>query len=36
MNLQYFFDELVDAPNPDPAAAAKTLLALWSRALYGA
>ena len=35
MNLQ-FFDELVDAPNPDPAAAAKTLLILWSRALYGA
>jgi TetR/AcrR family transcriptional regulator, ethionamide resistance regulator len=35
MNLQYFFDELVDAPDPDPEAAAETLLVLWSRALYG-
>jgi hypothetical protein len=35
MNLQYFFDELVDSPDPDPEAAAKTLLVLWSRALYG-
>ena len=34
MNLQYFFDELVDAPKPDPAAAAETLLAIWERALY--
>jgi AcrR family transcriptional regulator len=34
MNLQYFFDELVDAPKPDPAAAAETLLVLWQRALY--
>jgi TetR/AcrR family transcriptional regulator, ethionamide resistance regulator len=34
MNLQYFFDELVDAPEPDPAAAAETLLVLWERALY--
>ena len=34
MNLQYFFDELVDAPEPDPAAAAETLLILWQRALY--
>jgi AcrR family transcriptional regulator len=36
MNLQYFFDELVDKPEPDPAAAAETLLVLWQRALYGA
>jgi TetR/AcrR family transcriptional regulator, ethionamide resistance regulator len=35
MNLQYFFDELVDAPDPDPEAAAETLLVLWQRALYG-
>jgi TetR/AcrR family transcriptional regulator, ethionamide resistance regulator len=34
MNLQYFLDELVDAPKPDPAAAAETLLVLWQRALY--
>ena len=34
MNLQYFFDELVDAPKPDPAAAAATLLAIWERVLY--
>jgi TetR/AcrR family transcriptional regulator, ethionamide resistance regulator len=34
MNLQYLFDELVDAPEPDPAAAAETLLVLWERALY--
>src|SRR3954470_11152151 len=32
MTLQYFFDELVDAPEPDPAAAAETLLVLWQRA----
>jgi len=36
MNLQYFFDELVDVPDPDPDATAETLLVLWSRALYGA
>jgi AcrR family transcriptional regulator len=36
MNLQYFFDVLVDEPDPDPAGAAETLLVLWSRALYGA
>jgi TetR/AcrR family transcriptional regulator, ethionamide resistance regulator len=35
MNLQYFFDELVDTPDPDPEAAAETLLTLWQRALYG-
>jgi hypothetical protein len=35
MNLQYFFDELVDRPDPDPDAAAETLLVLWQRALYG-
>jgi AcrR family transcriptional regulator len=34
MNLQYFFDELVDSPNPEPAAAAETLLVVWQRALY--
>ena len=34
MNLQYFFDELVDAPDPNPEAAAQTLLQLWQRALY--
>jgi len=34
MNLQYFFDELVDAPDPDPEAAAETVLELWQRALY--
>ena len=34
MNLQYFFDELVDAPEPDVEAAAETLLVLWQRALY--
>lgn len=33
MNLQYFFDELVDSPDPNPEAAAP-LLALWERALY--
>ena len=34
MNLQYFFDELVDSPDPDPEAAAETLLVLWQRALF--
>ena len=34
MNLQYFFDELVYAPEPDVEAAAETLLVLWQRALY--
>ena len=34
MNLQYFFDELVDNPRPDVEAAAETLLVLWQRALY--
>ena len=34
MNLQYFFDELVDNPKPDVEAAADTLLVLWERALY--
>ena len=36
MNLQYFFDELVDNPSPDIAATADALLVLWQRALYGA
>jgi AcrR family transcriptional regulator len=34
MNLQYFFDELVDKPRPDIAATAETLLTIWQRALY--
>jgi TetR/AcrR family transcriptional regulator, ethionamide resistance regulator len=34
MNLQYFFDELVDKPSPDIAATADALLVLWQRALY--
>jgi AcrR family transcriptional regulator len=34
MNLQYFFDELVDVPEPDVESAAETLLVLWQRALY--
>jgi hypothetical protein len=34
MNLQYFFDELVDKPDPDVDAVAETLLVLWQRALY--
>jgi AcrR family transcriptional regulator len=35
MNLQYFFDELVDNPDPDLDATADTLLKIWLRALYG-
>jgi AcrR family transcriptional regulator len=35
MNLQYFFDQLVDNPSPDLAATADTLLRIWVRALYG-
>jgi hypothetical protein len=35
MNLQYFFDCLVDDPEGDPEAVADTLLAIWIRALYG-
>jgi len=35
MNLQYFFDELVDNPSPDVAATADALLVIWQRALYG-
>ena len=36
MNLQYFFDELVDEPNPDLEATADVLLTIWRRTLYGA
>jgi AcrR family transcriptional regulator len=36
MNLQYFFDELVDNPRPDIESAADTLLTIWMRTLYGA
>jgi AcrR family transcriptional regulator len=36
MNLQYFFDELVDSPDPDLAATAETLMVIWARALYSA
>ena len=35
MNLQYFFDELVDNPHPDVEATADALLVIWQRALYG-
>lgn len=35
MNLQFFFDQLVDHPHPDVEAAADTLLTIWRRALYG-
>jgi AcrR family transcriptional regulator len=35
MNLQYFFDQLVDNPRPDLEATADTLLKIWLRALYG-
>jgi TetR/AcrR family transcriptional regulator, ethionamide resistance regulator len=35
MNLQYFFDRLVDDPRPDLEATADTLLTIWLRALYG-
>jgi AcrR family transcriptional regulator len=34
MNLQYFFDQLVDNPCPDLEATADTLLKIWLRALY--
>jgi TetR/AcrR family transcriptional regulator, ethionamide resistance regulator len=36
MNLQFFFDRLVDDPDPDLEATADTLLTIWRRALYGA
>lgn len=35
MNLQVFFDELVDRPDADVEAVAETLLSIWVRALYG-
>lgn len=35
MNLQYFFDQLVDNPRPNLEATADTLLNVWLRALYG-
>jgi hypothetical protein len=35
MNLQNFFDELVDNPHPDVEATADALLVIWQRALYG-
>jgi AcrR family transcriptional regulator len=35
MNLQFFFDRLVDEPRPDVEETADTLLGLWTRALYG-
>jgi AcrR family transcriptional regulator len=35
MNLQYFFDELVDNPSPDVTGTADALLVIWQRALYG-
>jgi AcrR family transcriptional regulator len=34
MNLQYFFDRLVDEPRPDLEATADTLLTIWQRTLY--
>lgn len=36
MNLQYFFDQLVDNPSPDLEATADTLRTIWRRTLYGA
>ena len=36
MNLQYFFDQLVDDPAPHLEVTADTLFAIWLRALYGA
>jgi AcrR family transcriptional regulator len=36
MNLQFFFDQLVDNPRPDLEATADTLLTIWQRTLYGA
>lgn len=35
MNLQVYFDELVDDPDADVEAVAETLLRIWVRALYG-
>ena len=35
MNLQVFFDRLVDDPDGDPEAVADLLLVIWARALYG-
>jgi TetR/AcrR family transcriptional regulator, ethionamide resistance regulator len=35
MNLQYFFDRLVDEPSPDLEGTADTLLTIWQRTLYG-
>jgi len=35
MNVQYFFDELVDNPSPDVETTADALLVIWQRALYG-
>jgi AcrR family transcriptional regulator len=35
MNLQFFFDTLAGADDPDVEAVAETLLVLWTRALYG-
>ena len=35
MNLQYFFDRLVDEPSPDLESTADTLLTIWQRTLYG-
>jgi hypothetical protein len=36
MNLQFFFDELVNRPDPDLEATADILLTIWQRTLYGA
>jgi hypothetical protein len=35
MNLQFFFDQLVDNPRPELDATADTLT-IWQRTLYGA
>lgn len=35
MNLQYFFDELVDRPDADLEAVSNTLTRIWARTLYG-
>jgi TetR/AcrR family transcriptional regulator, ethionamide resistance regulator len=35
MNLQFFFDRLVDEPDPDLETTADTLLRIWQRTLYG-
>lgn len=34
MNLQYFFDELVDSDQPDVGGVAATLVTIWGRTLY--